>query len=189
MQGTHWDLVNPDPELGEVVLLTFGPGAVETEILIDFFDDGVPATNRLLDFEIDLPAAPIAIPGSAVVINVTHLPRRDSMRMVITEATTGGTFPTTWAWENGALEFDENEAPFLTRARVIFSAPLPADVTMRIRTVDGTGVAGVDYVAIDATPTLTAGSTQFSVPFQIIDNSTVPSMVVSRPINVPPTPS
>ncbi|MGF1520815.1 MAG: Calx-beta domain-containing protein [Leptolyngbyaceae cyanobacterium] len=65
----------------------------------------------------------------------------------------------------------QNEADGTTTFTVTLSQPAAGDVTVDFSTVDGTAIAGEDYVAISGTLTFPAGTTTQTVTVDLIDDT------------------
>ena len=115
--------------------------------------------------------------GSITLIPATGL---ETLRVAISEAPAAPPGSVFWSFETDEYAFNEDALPTSTRVRVNFTAPIPGDVVMRFWTTNGTATGGAtpltpgaDYVTIDAQGTITAGTTTFSIPLQIINDLTV----------------
>lgn len=128
----------------------------------------VPASPRFADFIL----TSFQTGTGADLVRVVPSRAGSTMRAVMTDAPVSPPGSVAWSFETDAVAFNEDAPPATTRVRVNFAGPLPGPVVMRFYTANGTATAGTDYVAINATGTLPEGSTTFSIPIQLINDTT-----------------
>lgn len=78
-------------------------------------------------------------------------------------------------WEVADITFEEGQQPPVTRARLLFSDPVPADALVRVYTDDGTATQYNDYIPQDRLVDVPAGVTELAIDVEIIDDGDTPA--------------
>lgn len=168
-RGTDYTLtLLPQGDAGDIDAVPCGQGLAYGFINVNVASDGVAEAGGEAGI-VTLERETMTVEGVTVDIIPGAI---KSLTLAIQDPPVAPPGNVLWSFESDGYSFNEDTPPASTRVRVNFSAPLPAPVTMRFYTADGTATAPADYAAIDASGTLPAGSTTFTIPLSIVNDTT-----------------